>query len=146
MGVLNSSSYKLLLVNDVRMSFDLEKLFCKELNEVQAGFSDCSEKVITAYLPGCWKAGRLQPAGLIVCQKVFLEWHSGGHVEHVQRCTERFEWLEKECISPLSYLYFQLVRLSVIEPIKDEINSAIDLFYRIKRVLWTAQCGVGGDC
>lgn len=69
---MDSRSYELPFGNGVNMSLDLEKNLLEE-NREQAGFSDCSEEVISAYLARCWKAGRLQLARLMECQKGFVD-------------------------------------------------------------------------
>lgn len=99
--ILNSSNYVLPYLNDGE-TYCIGETFYKQINEGQAGCSDCLGKVITPYLHGCWKAVcrvTLQPPGpfgLILCQllkRYFFEWHSGRHVEHVQWFISYFEWL-----------------------------------------------------
>lgn len=56
---------------------------------------------------------------------------------------EDFERLEAEHVELWSHLHFQLVRLSVIGPTKDEVNRAADVVYMINVCVVSERCGDG---
>lgn len=77
-------------LNDVNMGFWSGETCCEVINEVQAGFSDCSGKATTAYLAGCWKAADSSLLDWQCVKRFFL---SDVQVQRVRRCVEPFEWL-----------------------------------------------------
>lgn len=56
---------------------------------------------------------------------------------------EDFERLEAEHVELWSHLRFQLVRLSVFGPTKDEVDRAADVVYMINVCVVSEQCGDG---
>lgn len=56
---------------------------------------------------------------------------------------EDFERLEAEHVELWSRLHFQLVRLSVIGPSKDEVKRAADVVHMINVCVVSERCGDG---
>lgn len=99
--ILNSSNYVLPYVNDGNTSFILEKVCTSKWMKSTQGLVIAWE---SNYSLSAWvlegsvqsQTPAFRPLWIDImstAQKVFLEWHSGQHVEHIQCCIDYFEWL-----------------------------------------------------